>query len=227
MLAVGDQEFVSAISNDPAWRDVALVLMTSIARSTPLSAAMKGRSSAWILKPIRHRQLIDALSLAWEARVRRISGKPWKRPLGAKAAESAVTDFRGRVLLAEDNLVNQKVAARLLERMGMRVDIAANGKEAVDMAVAEPYAVIFMDCQMPAMDGYEATALIRAKGGRLASTPIIALTAQAMEDDRQRCLDAGMDDYIAKPIALQALRHVLERWAPVLDEAAFAGFDRT
>jgi two-component system sensor histidine kinase/response regulator len=119
------------------------------------------------------------------------------------------------------------VAGRLLERLGMRVDIAVNGKEAVEMAGAESYNMIFMDCQMPAMDGYEATARIRAKGGRLARTPIIALTAQAMEDDRRRCIDAGMDDYIAKPIALQALRHVLERWATVLDETAFAGVDGT
>jgi CheY-like chemotaxis protein len=114
--------------------------------------------------------------------------------------------------------VNQKAAVRLLERLGRRVNIAGNGKEAVEMAVTEPYDLIVMDCQMPGMDGYEATALIRAKGGHTARTPIIALTAQAMEDDRQRCLDAGMDDYIAKPIAIQALRDVLEQWAPPLHE---------
>jgi CheY-like chemotaxis protein len=102
----------------------------------------------------------------------------------------------------------------------MRVDIAENGKVAVKMASAERYDMIFMDCQMPAMDGYEATALIRAECGRLARIPIIALTAHAMDDDRQRCLDAGMDDYITKPIAPQILRRVLERWAPVPGEAS-------
>jgi signal transduction histidine kinase/AmiR/NasT family two-component response regulator len=220
ILAAGDQYFASTISNDPDLRDVALVLMTSLGRATQLRKAMEGRSAAWIVKPIRHRQLIEALSLAWEARVRRISGKPWKhRPEAKAAAEPAVAALRGRVLLAEDNLVNQKVATRLLERLGMRVDIAVNGKEAVEMAGAERYDVIFMDCQMPAMDGYEATVLIRAKGGSLARIPIVALTAHAMEDDRQRCLDAGMDDYIAKPIAPQIVRQVLERWVPVLDEA--------
>jgi two-component system, sensor histidine kinase and response regulator len=201
--------------------------MNSIGRATPLREAMKSRSAAWIVKPIRHRQLIEALSLAWEARVRRISGKPWKRQPEAKAAESAVPDFRGRALLAEDNPVNQKVAVHLLKRLGMRVDIAVNGKEAVEMAGAEPYNVIFMDCQMPAMDGYEATALIRAVGGRGARIPIIALTAQAMEEDCRRCFDAGMDDYVSKPIALQALVHVLERWVPALDETAFAGPEGT
>ena len=218
MLAAGDQELLSAIANDLAFRDVALVLMTSAGRATPFHEAAKSRSAAWIVKPVRHRQLIDALSIAWQARVRRISGKPWKHQRESEAAAPVMPDFRGRVLLAEDNLVNQKVASRLLERLGMRVDIAVNGKEAVRMVGAEPYNLIFMDCQMPAMDGYEATALIRAKGGRTARTPIIALTAQAMEDDRQRCLDAGMDDYIAKPVALQALRRVLARWAPPLDE---------
>jgi signal transduction histidine kinase/CheY-like chemotaxis protein len=216
MLAAEDQELLSAISYDSAWRDVALVLTTSVGRVTPLRKAMTNRGAAWISRPIRQRQLIEALSLAWEARIRRISGKPWKQPLEPKSAEAAGPDFQGRVLLAEDNLVNQRVAVRLLERLGMRVDIAVNGEEAVEMAFAEPYDVIFMDCQMPAMDGYEATALIRAKGGQAARTPIIALTAQAMEDDRQRCLDAGMDDYIAKPIALQALRRALEQWAPAL-----------
>jgi signal transduction histidine kinase/response regulator RpfG family c-di-GMP phosphodiesterase len=214
MLAAEDQELMSAIMLDPAWRDVALVLTTSMGRATPLRTAMTSRGAAWISTPIRHRQLMEALSVAWEARIRWISGKPWKHTPEPKAADPARPNFHGRVLLAEDNLVNQRVAVRLLERLGMRVDIAVNGKEAVEMAVAEPYDAIFMDCQMPAMDGYEATALIRAKGGQPARTPIIALTAQAMEDDRQRCLDAGMDDYIAKPIALQALRRVLEQWTP-------------
>jgi two-component system sensor histidine kinase/response regulator len=223
MLAAENQEFVSAILNDAAWRDVALVVMTSVGRTALLRTAMEGRAAAWISKPIRHRQLMEALSVASEARVRRVSGKPWEPHLEAKTKPSVQPDIRGRVLLAEDNLINQRVAARLLEQMGMRVDIAVNGKEAVERAGAEPYDVIFMDCQMPVMDGYQATALIRAKGGRLARTPIVALTAQVMEDDRQRCLDAGMDDYIAKPIALQILRQAIERWAPALDETAFAG----
>jgi signal transduction histidine kinase/CheY-like chemotaxis protein len=215
MLAAEDQQLVSAISHDPSWRDVALVLTTSVGRATPLRKAMTVRGAAWISKPIRHRQLIEALSLAWEARIRRISGELCEQePLEPKTAEPDGPKFHGRVLLGEDNLVNQRVAVRLLERLGMRVDIAVNGQEAVEMAIAEPYDVIFMDCQMPVMDGYEATALIRAQGGQLARTPIVALTAQAMEDDRQRCLDAGMDDYIAKPIAIRALRRALEQWAP-------------
>jgi len=213
MLPAEDQAFASAILNDPSLREVALVLMSSAGRATPWREAMKSRSAAWIVKPIRHRQLIEALSLAWETRGRRASGKPAEHPPEAKTVESAVPDFRGRVLLAEDNLVNQKVTARLLERMGMRVDIAVNGKEAVEMAGAKNYDVIFMDCQMPTMDGYEATGRIRANGGQAARIPIIALTAQVMEDDRQRCLDAGMDDYITKPIVLQVLRRALERWA--------------
>jgi CheY-like chemotaxis protein len=204
ILAAENQEFLSTILSDPAWRDIALVIMTSVGRAAPLRTAMQGRPAAWISKPVSHRQLMEALTIQPEA----------------KPKDATLPEIRGRVLLAEDNIVNQTVAARLLEQMGMRVDIAGNGMEAVKMADSESYDVIFMDCQMPAMDGCEATALIRAKGGRLARTPIVALTAQVMEDDRQRCLDAGMDDYIAKPIALEILKQALERWAPALDETA-------
>ena len=115
-----------------------------------------------------------------------------------------------RVLVAEDNIVNQKVASKLLEKFGCRVDVAANGEEAVRMAEDLPYALILMDCQMPEMDGYEATAAIRKMEK---DTPIIALTANAMEGDREKCLAAGMDDYLPKPINPEALNEMLDKWS--------------
>ncbi|MBI3683514.1 MAG: response regulator [Acidobacteria bacterium] len=112
-----------------------------------------------------------------------------------------------RILLAEDSSVNQLVASRLLERMGHRVDVASDGRAAVDAVASQDYDVVLMDCQMPVMDGYAAAHCLRERGLRV---PIIALTANAMPQDRQRCLDAGMNDYLAKPISIQRLHQALE-----------------
>jgi CheY-like chemotaxis protein len=117
-----------------------------------------------------------------------------------------------RVLLAEDNPVNRKVAVRLLERMGHRVDVVGDGKQAVAAVEAAEYDVVLMDCQMPEMDGYTATETIRRLGGRT-DLPIIAMTAHAMPEDRQRCLQAGMDDYLSKPISTEGLYQLLEALA--------------
>ena len=117
-----------------------------------------------------------------------------------------------RVLLAEDNAVNQKLAVRLLERLGCRVDVAGNGREAVDMTERFPYDLIFMDCRMPEMDGYEASRRIRARHG--AHTPIVALTAHAVEGAREECIGAGMDDYLTKPVRPPDLERMLVRWNP-------------
>ncbi len=117
-----------------------------------------------------------------------------------------------RVLLAEDNMVNQKVAVRMLERFGCRVDVAGNGIEAVEMHARFGYDVIFMDWQMPEMDGVEATRRIRANA-RMRRAPIIAMTANTMQGDREECLAAGMDDYLSKPFQPEKLRDILERWA--------------
>ena len=116
-----------------------------------------------------------------------------------------------RVLLAEDNVVNQKVAVHLLEKLGGQVDVVANGREALEMVQSFQYDLILMDCQMPEMDGYEATRQIRSQAVKL---PIIALTANAMKGDSQRCLEAGMDDYLTKPITLDSLQAALVRWLP-------------
>jgi CheY-like chemotaxis protein len=106
------------------------------------------------------------------------------------------------------------VAARLLEKLGCRVDVAANGREAVEMVGLLPYDAIFMDCQMPEMDGFEATQEIRKREGLSVHRPIIAMTANAMQGDRERCLDAGMDDYVSKPIRKADLTEALERHLP-------------
>jgi CheY-like chemotaxis protein len=116
---------------------------------------------------------------------------------------------RGRVLVVDDSSINQVVAVRMLEKAGCRCDVAANGLEAVSALATAPYDLVFMDCQMPEMDGFEATRRIRAEGRRV---PIIAMTAGATVGDRERCLEAGMDDYIAKPVQTPELYRKLDQY---------------
>jgi len=129
--------------------------------------------------------------------------------------EETQVQIHARALVVEDNVVNQKVAVSLLEKLGCRVDVAANGREAVNMLAQLTYDVVFMDCQMPEMDGFAATAAIRqgeASTGQ--HMPIIAMTANAMQGDRERCLAAGMDDYVSKPVKVDNLVAMLRKWVP-------------
>jgi CheY-like chemotaxis protein len=128
------------------------------------------------------------------------------------AAPAALAGLR--VLLAEDNLVNQRVAIAVLKKLGLAPDLAVNGLEACAAAESRSYDLILMDCQMPEMDGFQATRRIREQEGGARRVPILAMTANAMAGDRERCLEAGMDDYLAKPIAILDLKEALLRWLP-------------
>src|SRR5207244_2685700 len=163
--------------------------------------------AAYLVKPVRQSHLFDVLASVWAGRDSPAAALVTAdtisrtRPRAASSAAAPGPRFTGtRTLLAEDNPTNQKIGALMLEKLGCRVDVVANGREAVDAMAAAPYDVVFMDCQMPEMDGYEATGEIRrrelARGSRV---PIIAMTANAMQGDREQCLAAGMDGYISKP----------------------------
>jgi PAS domain S-box-containing protein len=156
----------------------------------------------------RGRQLVTRHSLAQDA-----PAIEMRQPPNGDAAR------RWRILLAEDNSINQKVAAHLLERQGCVVDLAGNGAETVELAMRAPYDLILMDCQMPEMDGYEAARAIRSGHGPCRAIPIIALTANAMLGDRELCVAAGMNDYLGKPISARSLADALGRW---LGEGALA-----
>jgi CheY-like chemotaxis protein len=119
-----------------------------------------------------------------------------------------------RVLVAEDNVVNQKVAQRHLAKLGIHADIVGNGLEALEALRRIPYDLVLMDCQMPELDGYEATRQVRRGEAGSANVPIVAMTANAMHGDKERCLESGMDDYIAKPVRQKELVEVIERWLP-------------
>jgi CheY-like chemotaxis protein len=141
-------------------------------------------------------------------------------PLVRQTRLPQAPDNGGLVLIVEDSVVNQKIAARMLQRRGFHVEVVGNGQEAVDAVAARDFDLIFMDCQMPVMDGYEATRQIRTSGN--SRIPIIALTANSMEGDREKCLAAGMTDYLSKPARPDELDRILSRCYPSADPGVAA-----
>ena len=198
-------QLAGAIRANPALAATRLVVLTS----SYASASVRERERAGILrcvhKPIRQAELNEVICSA--LRGPRDTAADPRPPAPAPAA------LVGRVLLAEDNPVNQQVGEAMLAKLGLAVQFAADGEEAVRLTQSESFDLILMDCHMPVMDGYEASLAIRA-GAPAQRVPIIALTANVMEGNRERCLAAGMDDFLAKPYSLEQLQEVLWRWMP-------------
>jgi CheY-like chemotaxis protein len=193
------------ISSDPALAGTRLVLLTS-GPDVGAEEALEAGIAAQLTKPVRQSQLYDALMRVTAPTQREAPAPP--PPSVARAPGS-----RGRVLVVEDNAINQMVALGILEQLGYSADVAANGLEALDALARTAYSAVLMDCQMPEMDGYTATTEIRRREGAARHTPIIAMTAAAVEVDRERCLAAGMDDYIAKPVKPDSVDAALALWA--------------
>jgi CheY-like chemotaxis protein len=191
-----------AMRTDPALASTQLVLLSALGRPERVAPDVPG-AAGHLTKPVRRSQLLDVLM--------KIVGEE-RAALAPAASRPAPASLAGRVLVVEDNDVNREVAVRFLEKLGYRSDVAVDGREAVAACGRVVYDAVLMDCQMPEMDGFEATALIRNADGDSRRVPIIAMTASALEGDRDRCLAAGMDDYLSKPVTPEALDGVLGRW---------------
>jgi CheY-like chemotaxis protein/HPt (histidine-containing phosphotransfer) domain-containing protein len=202
-----------AIKVDAAIAEVRLVMLASVGLRGDAEEARQAGILAYLSKPVRQSELYNCLAA--------VMGKTADTPSSQLVTRHSLAETKGQfhahVLLAEDTLVNQEVAREMLKGVGCQVDVVANGLEAVEAVSARSYDLILMDCQMPEMDGYEATRIIRKKEEEKAQsdhTPIIALTAHAMEGDREQCLAAGMDDYFTKPFTPDKLHTTLQRWLP-------------
>ncbi|HEY6803703.1 MAG TPA: PAS domain S-box protein [Pyrinomonadaceae bacterium] len=203
-------ELARTIKADPSISTIRLVMLTSFGHRGDSATASQAGVAAYLTKPIRQSQLYDCLMNVVGQTVED-TGSGSSRIVTRHSLTESKTSSHKLILLAEDNIVNQKVAMRQLQKLGYRADAVANGREAVDAIERIAYDVILMDCQMPEMDGYEATAEIRRREGSSKHTPIIAMTANALHGDREKCLAAGMDDYVSKPVRPEELGKVLDK----------------
>ena len=200
------------IKEDRDLMETILVMLSSVGQRGDARRAKEIGFAAYLTKPVRRLQLYDCLR-----RVTSIQTGAEEKGSRSVVTRHTISDDRKhktRILVAEDNIVNQKVAMSMLKKLGYHADTVANGREAVRALETTPYDLVFMDVQMPVMDGLKATRAIKGKKELCATrnTPIIAMTANAMKGDREKCLEAGMDDYVAKPIKLEILSEMIEKW---------------
>jgi len=194
----------------PSGRYVPLLLLSSMRPSGDDARPLRGSAAVAIHKPIRPAQLLEALCRALSVQVPR--GK--KPPATPTLDHNLARRLPLRVLLADDNPINQKVGLSVLNKLGYNADVASNGVEVLKTLERKPYDILFLDVQMPEMDGLEATRQICQRWPAEKRPRIIAMTGNALVGDREKCLEAGMDDYISKPVRVGELQSALERWGP-------------
>ena len=212
-----------AIQADPRLKNTRMVMLTSLGARGDVKRFEEIGFSGYLTKPVRVQDLFGVLSIALGEPVGASrSARPIATRHSTREALPSFKNSKARILMAEDNATNQQVALGILKNLGLHADAVANGREAVDALKTIPYDIVLMDVQMPEMDGYEAARAIRdpQTGVTNPSVPIVAMTANAMQGDRSKCLEAGMDDYVAKPIAPRALAEALAKWIPKDTDAA-------
>lgn len=214
----GALALATAVYDDPGLQGTLVVLFASVVQRPTSAAVEKNHVTRYLAKPVRRRQLLAAMSrgAAGVERPNRTRSADTERSFEGASAKTEAPGAGMSVLLAEDTVVNQRVAQKFLRKLGCTIDVVDDGRAAVEALACRAYDVVLMDCQMPGVDGFEATRLIRdaerrAQGGVRPPSFIVALTANALHGDEERCLAAGMDDYIAKPFHPEALARVLAK----------------
>ena len=208
MPGMDGEQTARAIKSYPLVKDVKIVILTSMGKRGDAVRLEALGCSGYLLKPVKQQMLYEALlGVLNRTEEEGVKGIVTRHIISEKRASDR------RVLLAEDNAINQKIAVTMLQKNGYSVDVVENGQQAFDKAISSRYNAILMDVQMPDVDGFEATQRIREwETTHARHIPIIAMTAHAMKGDRERCLEAGMDDYVTKPIESRILYNVLDRW---------------
>ena len=207
MLAKEIREIYSASS-------LPIIMLTSVGKKDYSKDLETVEISAFLTKPIKHNQLYETILSLFNEKSKPSSKRQKPFPIVNNLAEK----FPLKILVAEDNVVNQKVAQRILERMGYRIDVVANGIEAVNAIKKIPYDIIFMDILMPEMDGITASQVIKKHCGNKRYPKIIAMTANAMNEDREKCIAVGLDDFISKPIRMKELNDILINWGSLINK---------
>jgi CheY-like chemotaxis protein len=197
------------IKDDPRFQSVKLILLTSVGQRGDAKQAAEEGFAAYLTKPIKNNQLLRCIRT-----VLGNSAETHVPPTLVTRHSLAETKLHGHILVVEDNAVNQVVARRMLEKLGHTTEIVSNGREALDRLAQSRFDLVLMDCQMPVMDGYEATTQLRQglHGVLDPNVPVIALTANVMQGDREKSVAAGMNDHLAKPYSATQLQGMIERW---------------
>jgi two-component system, sensor histidine kinase and response regulator len=211
MPEMDGEETLKAIKDDPEIQSVRVVILTSMGQRGDATRLEKLGCSGYLLKPIRQAQLCEAILTV--ANRKAADNKPQQQPMVTRHTIDEQRRKELRILLAEDNLINQKLTVIMLQKSGYSVDVVENGFKAVEAVLKGGYHVVLMDVQMPELDGLEATQRIRLSERPGTHTPIIAMTAHAMKGDQERCLQAGMDDYLSKPLNPKEVLASIEYWA--------------
>jgi two-component system sensor histidine kinase/response regulator len=213
MPGMDGEETLRAIKRHSEIKDVMVIILTSLGIRGDAARLQALGCAGYLVKPIKQSELFDTMITVLSRKERKSKEKYF--PIVTRHTIAEQKHRKVRILVAEDNPMNQKLAMALLKKSGYWVDAVENGRMVIEKLNRRTYDLILMDVQMPEMDGFEATRIIRVKEGKKRHTPIIAMTAHAMKGDRERCLQAGMDDYVSKPIEAQKLFESIERWIDV------------
>ncbi|MBI4027235.1 MAG: response regulator [Verrucomicrobia bacterium] len=208
-------DLARVIRADPLIAPTRLVILSSFGQRANAEEVRRLRIAAWLIKPVTSSRLFDCLVTAINTPL-----KEREESLSAQGATASgvsragTARFQAHVLLVEDNEINQEVLSLQIQKTGCTLEIASSGRESLEMLAGKNYSLVFMDCQMPEMSGYDVAREIRRREGKTRHMPIIALTAHAMSGDREKCLAAGMDDYLSKPVREAELQKAMKRWLP-------------